>query len=463
MSFYLRRIFLLLASLSLSACAQFSAGNLFSHYSAQNNDLHQAVKVGDYSRAAEHVPDQVAGDILDNLEKGRVYFLDQQYEQSKTALELSDSAVTQQQDQAVISVSSTATSVGSLAINDNLSEYTPADYELGFLHLYLGLNYLQRNQLEGALVEMRRANLVQEQARQNRQAELERAQKELRSNGVSPNLGAVLAQYPDAGTTLQAVQNGYLLYLSALLYEASNDLNSAYVDYRRALAVAEDNQSVIDGTLRVAQRLGMREDLRQLSERYGVSSSLRPQQGRVIIIEEQGVVDSRQGWRLSLPLSDSRGNTALYSLALPYYGSSQQETFSPLQLNQSMFMGDLLTDVHLMAQHDLSERIPTMVIRQALRVVVKDQIRKESTQSDGIGNLIFNVFNTLTEQPDTRSWLTLPDRVLTHSEVVGSGEQVLQVGTQHYRFTVPEGGTTLVWLSRQGSNATLWHKQLGRL
>lgn len=61
----------------------------------------------------------------------------------------------------------------------------------------------------------------------------------MRSQGLSPNLGSVLAQYPDAGKTLQAVQNGYLLYLSALLYEADNDLNSAYVDYRRALAVAQ--------------------------------------------------------------------------------------------------------------------------------------------------------------------------------------------------------------------------------
>lgn len=62
-------------------------------------------------------------------------------------------------------MSSTATSVGSLAVNDNLNEYEPADYELGFLHLYLGLNYVRNNDLDGALVEMRRANQVQEAAK----------------------------------------------------------------------------------------------------------------------------------------------------------------------------------------------------------------------------------------------------------------------------------------------------------
>jgi hypothetical protein len=242
-----RHITVPITCLLLSACANMTAGNLFSHYSAQNQDLYQTVKQGQYSEATDLFEDYVAGDILDNLEKGRVYFLNQQYAESKATLELSDQAI-KQQSKAIISVSDTATSVGSLAVNDNLNDYQPADYELGFLHLYLGLNYVQANDLDGALVEMRRANQVQEQARANREAELESAQSELRENGVSANLGSVLSRYPDAGKTLQAVQNGYLLYLSALLYEASNDLNSAYVDYRRALAVTRENKAVIDGT-----------------------------------------------------------------------------------------------------------------------------------------------------------------------------------------------------------------------
>ncbi|MGR5489135.1 hypothetical protein ACPV5F_25140, partial [Vibrio alfacsensis] len=80
---------------------------------------------------------------------------------SKSALEVSDKAVRVQQDKALISITDTATSVGALAVNDNITEYVPPDYELGYLHLYLGLNYIQKNDLEGALVEVRRANQVQ--------------------------------------------------------------------------------------------------------------------------------------------------------------------------------------------------------------------------------------------------------------------------------------------------------------
>ena len=49
------------------------------------------------------------------------------------ALENGERAVRVQQDRATISVSETATSVGSLAVNDNLQDYHPADYELDWL------------------------------------------------------------------------------------------------------------------------------------------------------------------------------------------------------------------------------------------------------------------------------------------------------------------------------------------
>ncbi|MGY3570149.1 COG3014 family protein [Vibrio paucivorans] len=451
------------AVMLLSACANLSAGNLFSHYSAQNNGVYSAVKSGQYDEAEQKLPEYIAGDILDNMEKGRVYFLNEHYPQSKSSLELSDSAVRVQQDKAVISVSDTATSVGSIAVNDNLNTYSPADYELGFLHLYLGLNYLQSNSLEGALVEMRRANQVQERARKDRERELESAQASLKKQGVSPNLGSVLSNYPDAGKTLQAVQNGYLLYLSALLYETSNDLNSAYVDYRRALAVEPDNAEIIDGTMRVAKRLGMNQDLEKLKKRYGDVNSLDSGKSRVIVIDEQGVVEALSAWKLSLPVYDSRGDGALYSLALPYYRSDASERFRALQLNDDALSSDQLTNVNLMAQRDLSERMPTIVIRQTLRVLAKDQMRKETAKGDDVGNLLFNVWNTLTEQADTRSWQTLPGKVYSASAQVNAGEQTLNVDGKDYTFNVEQNRTVLVWVSRQGNNSTVWHKQLGKL
>ncbi len=82
---------------------------------------------------------------------------------------------------------------------------------------------------------------------------------------------------------------------------------------------------------------------------------------------------------------------------------------------------DELVDTNLMAQQQLTENMPTILLRQALRVYAKDQIRKSTAKDDDVGNLIFNVWNTLTEQPDTRSWQTLPGVVNGASQIVKAG------------------------------------------
>ncbi len=58
-----------------------------------------------------------------------------------------------------------------------------------------------------------------------------------------------------------------------------------------------------------------------------------------------------------------------------------------------------------MAQNDLSEHFTggNRVIRQALRVVAKRSTVKKRPKGNDVGNILFNVWNTFTEQPDTRS------------------------------------------------------------
>ncbi|GAB7219780.1 COG3014 family protein [Vibrio comitans] len=459
----IRFCLIVMSSAVITACSSLSAGNLFSHYTAQNKSVYQAVQAGDYVTAQEKLPDYRAGDILDNMEKGRVNFLAATYPASKASFELSDKAVREWQDQAVISVGDTATSVGALAVNDNITNYEPADYELGFLHLYLGLNYIQVNSLEGALVEMRRANQVQERAKRQRESELKSAEADMKKSGLSPNLGSVLSRYPDAGDKLKAVQNGYLLYLSALLYETQGDPNNAYVDYRRALAVAPDNRQVIDGALRVATLLGMRQDLELLTKQYGPYQSLPKGEGRVIILDERGVVKAMDDWRITIPVKDSRGDVGFYSVALPYYNNNAGQRFGALQLDGKGIDGDELVDVNLMASNQLTEQMPSILLRQVLRTVTKDRLRKEAANGDDVTNVLFNVFNTLTEQPDTRSWQSLPAEVYSSGATLEVGSHELVVSGTRHEFSVREGETTLVWLSRQGSNVTIWHKQLGAI
>jgi hypothetical protein len=116
-----------------------------------------------------------------------------------------------------------------------------------------------------------------------------------------------------------------------------------------------------------------------------------------------------------------------------------------------------------MAQHDLTERLPNLLIRQALRLVAKDQIRATAENSDELSGLLVDVWNTFTEQPDTRSWQTLPAEVYSSHRFVTAGEHLVTVADKDYTVNVAAGRTALVWISRQGTDSTIWHKQLGRL
>ncbi|MGV3001470.1 COG3014 family protein [Vibrio sp. E150_018] len=453
-------------SMTLSACANLSVGGLFSHYSAQNEDVYKDVESGDYKSAeSELVESEVGGPVLSNMEKGRVSFLAENYPSSFTAFQLSDKAVRVLNDRATVSLSESANQAGSLATNDNLTTYEPADYELGYLHLYLGLNYLQKNDLQGALVEMRQANQVQEKAKKRREDELKKAQQNMKNNGVQPNLGSILSQYPDAGKTLQAVQNGYLLYLSAVLYEADNQLNDAYIDYKRALAVNPNNREIIDATIRVAKRLGMRQDLNSLLKQYDEPKSVPQGYGQVIIVDERGIVAQRGNWRLSLPIWDSSGKTKFYSVALPVYKNVKVQNFSPATLDGDPLKSSILADTNLMAQNDLSERIPAMVLKQGLRLYTKDQLRYQAAKADdsGISSTLVNIWNVVTEQPDTRSWQTLPAQVFSSSAYLTAGQHTISVGGEQYAIDIKKNQRTFVWLSRQGNAMTIWHKQLGAI
>lgn len=461
----LKKSAVVLVSVFLTACTNMSVGNLFSHYSSQNHDIHQLITIGQYQEALDQQQEGVAGEILDNFESGRVNFLAEHYEQSLGAFERSDYAIKEQQRQASLSLSQGVNSAGSLLTNDNMISYEPSDYELGFLHLYMSLNYLKNNDLSGALVEVRRANQVQEQAKKSRESDLLSAQESAKQKGVSPNVGAVLARYPDADGKLAKVQNGYLFYYSGLLYETSNSLNDAYVDYKRALAVAPDNQAVIDATIRTARKLGMSSDLKLLKQQYSSSDSLASNQSRVIIIDEQGTVEALKGWKQPLPMYDSHGNTAIYNLALPVYPNITKTAFSPLLINDKKVSSQFVVDTNGMAKNDLYERLPAIVIRQALRIFAKDSVRKQTrgSSNEDIGNLLINIFNTLTEQPDTRNWQSLPAQVSVSSMNMEAGTQTISYAGKELTFTVETGRTVLVWMSRQGSSVTWWHKQLGEM
>ena len=125
--------------------------------------------------------------------------------------------------------------------NDNAIGYQLAPYEQSMLHTYQALNYLYTDGLESALVEVRRANLVQEKALETYENELLEAKD--KDPGINwQQVDAALSPLDSRiGDIKNGFQSAYTFYLSGLLYEAAGELNDAYIDYKKALEIYPDN------------------------------------------------------------------------------------------------------------------------------------------------------------------------------------------------------------------------------
>ncbi|MCG6264634.1 hypothetical protein K6U64_16385, partial [Vibrio vulnificus] len=103
---------------------------------------------------------------------------------------------------------------------------------------------------------------------------------------------------------------------------------------------------------------------------------------------------------------------------LPCCPSQNYQRVSRLGWRQQRVESQLLADVDQRAKYDLSERLPSMGMRQALRVVAKDQLGREAAKGEDVGDRLCNGWNALTEQGGARGWQTLPARVNVMREVV---------------------------------------------
>ncbi|MFM5557336.1 COG3014 family protein [Aeromonas rivipollensis] len=456
---------LLLAGLLLGGCAS-RWQDLFVSYSDQMVPLRNQLLLGHAAEALPKVRESTPGDdtyVLDQLERGRIAWLAGQDGVSKQGFAAADSRLAWEESQAKYRLSQGLAQAGSLLTNDQTMAYRTPDYERTMLHHYLALNYLQRGDAEGALVEVRRANQVQERALKVRADEVRKAKEkseEAEADGEMRQLMSRGAPELDRliGQVKNGFQNAYTFYFSGVLYEAAGDLNDAWVDYQRGYQIAPDNQSLQDALLRLARLRGSADELKETEKKLGRKAPpLAKDQGQLVVLFEDGLIPARREIFLPLPISTSSGDFRTFTVAVPYYDNRASDT-GPLTVSVGKQAGRTSSLVRLesLAAKDLQERLPGMLTRQALRLVAKEQLRRSAAKEGGdVGNILVGIFNTLSERADTRSWLTLPAEASSWQGMVPAGEVQLQLGAGSAMRTLPltvhAGRTTLVWVQRLGA------------
>lgn len=456
---------LLLAGLLLGGCAS-RWQDLFVSYSDQMVPLRNQLLLGHAAEALPKVRESTPGDdtyVLDQLERGRIAWLAGQDAISKQGFAAADSRLAWEDNQARYRLSQGLAQAGSLLTNDQTMAYRTPDYERTMLHHYLALNYLQRGDAEGALVEVRRANQVQERALKARADEVRKAKEKSEESEADGEMRQLMSRgAPELDRLIGRVKNGfqnaYTFYFSGVLYEAAGDLNDAWVDYQRGYQIAPDNQSLQDALLRLARLRGSADELKETEKKVGRKAPpLAKDQGQLVVLFEDGLIPARREIFLPLPISTSSGDFRTFTVAVPYYDNRASDT-GPLTVSVGKQAGRTSSLVRLesLAAKDLQERLPGMLTRQALRLVAKEQLRRSAAKEGGdVGNILVGIFNTLSERADTRSWLTLPAEASSWQGMVPAGEVQLQLGAGSAMRTLPltvhAGRTTLVWVQRLGA------------
>ena len=450
---------LLLAGSLLGGCASHWQ-DMFVSYSDQMVPLRNQLLLGHAAEALPEVRDSTPGDdtyVLDRLEQGRIAWLASQDAASKQAFAAADSRLAWEDNQAEYRVSQGLAQAGSLLTNDQTMAYRAPDYERTMLHHYLALNYLQRGDAEGALVEVRRANQVQEQALKRRADEVRKAKDESEEAEAEGDMRQLMSRgAPELDRLIGRVKNGfqnaYTFYFSGVLYEAAGDLNDAWVDYQRGYQIAPDNRSLQDALLRLAVLRGAADEIRETEKKVGRKAPpLAKDQGQLVVLFEDGLIPARRELFLPLPIATSGGDFRTFTVAIPYYDNRASDT-GPLTVSvgKRVEQTSELVRLEALAAKDLQERLPGMLTRQALRLVAKE--------GGDVGNILVGIFNTLSERADTRSWLTLPAQASSWQGMLPAGEVNLTLGAgaaqRQLPLTIHQGRTTQVWVQRLGAGLT---------
>ena len=343
-----------------------------------------------------------------------------------------------------------------LLVNEAQQPYEGTPYEHVMVNVVKALNYAFLQQWSEALVEGRR---------------------------IDHRLN-VLSDTVEENNTYH--EDPFARYLIGLLYDIAGDLNNAYVGYRKAEQVYEDEQAWIrvplpdvlkSDLIRTANRLGLYEDVERYQEKYpevAAQPILRkyPHRSEIVVIDYHGQGPQKEELVIDVPVSldalrlvaltkpgfrrsgrAARGGEALLygihgriaRIALPRFTIPK----TSLTLDRIQFQNEkttiniqtqLMYDVHAVAEKTLADDYDSLVLRAVARAAMKmgaaegialgARAAAGKHNRDWIGPLVgglARIFALATEEADIRTWRTLPGEIQLTRLWVEPGEYTMTI------------------------------------
>lgn len=365
-------------------------------YTHKTAIMREAFDEGDYDRAlkelnATGLESRSEDRLLWHLEAATIFDRKGDYSKSRRlwleADRIADELFT-------VSISKTATS---MVVSESSKDYEGEDYEKVAIHAMLAHQFIGLGQLNEAGIQARKINT---------------------------KLNEISQQFDPEGR-YRYREDAHARYLSAIIYEARGELDSAIIDYRKAIDLYEGDfanyvvgrvpKGAIQGLYRCLYLRKRSDALQTLVAKYGrdLKGLYTPGNeaqflttGEIVVIHELGRVARKFPKEQFLTVGDQ-----LVRFSTPIINPNPlNDRGTGVQISgRNFYAAENTIYFDAVAKDSLEHRRARMVAKQMARLVLKGQINYQAHKKFGpLGGLAVNVFNNATETADTRSWSTLP-------------------------------------------------------
>ncbi len=352
----------------------------------------------------------------------------------------------------------------SLITNEQVRAYRGEEFELAFINYYRALNYWYLDEPEEALVECRKANL-----------KLDR-----------------YAARADYDATYR--NDAFIHYITGLIYEATGELNDAYVSYRNALDAYETYREAfgLEAPDALRKDLGRVEQALDFVDSPGkavVNRGRRPAGGgELIVFSEIGFVPHKVEEEISLPIyegDDFNGKKdrlerasrkIAYRHFKPHYAGESKvkhwlrvvlpayEDVAPRTQTVRVTVAGrqttttLAEDLSAIAWQTFQDKQPAILARTVARGLIKYSVSVKAKEKSRVLGFIVNLFSAAIEAADTRSWVSLPHNVQIGRLTLPAGTHTLTLESLDSRGRVIETGTISDVRIRPGTRTFVNHR-----
>jgi hypothetical protein len=405
----LQRSIMCFVLMLLAACASFYESTYEYNRQFEQGNLEQALKTLRSSNAYNRTHAQ----FLNYVNNGLLLSVLGNYEESNTWFE---KAFLFGEDYRI----NIAREAASYLTNPTVTIYRGEDHEHLMLLYYKAINFMKMERYEEALVECRRLNIRLMQ---------------LSDRYASEN---------------KFRRDAFVHNLMGIIYQATNDWNNAFIAYRNAVQIYEEDYQPMFNVgvpeqlkydlLLAARRSGFRDEFDFYQHKFGMSEFSETQSaGNLVFFWHNGLGPVKDEWSINFfirrdgnmfvfyneqlglffpfPVNDERESASLskmevFRVAFPRYVERPLFYQSAiLRLNGEDYPLQLTESVNRIAFKSLEQRMVFEFSKALLRVAMKKSLEYSMRKEDeGLGSMI-GLINAMTEKADTRNWQTLPHSI----------------------------------------------------